>query len=221
MNSTESWVWCRKCQRCTRWHDNPQPPRNSRCKGGTCKAPPGTLIRWEHVRRFHPELPVVPIEHKLYRLALWLWCPSCKHVFDAARYGKRCPVPVCRAGPDTRFIIWRAVRADHPLYPERPEPDQVYWFNTHPNDPTPAIRRYRTSESTFLARRDSPRAFEVVCARCETINNQTQRSARCFYCEELLPVPKKPGRDLPRDLRSSHWSNYPFIIGPSDDLDGG
>ncbi|MBW3624505.1 MAG: hypothetical protein KY468_13955 [Armatimonadetes bacterium] len=58
------------------------------------------------------------------------WCAMCERTFSEAEWKRgagRCPGEGCKA-PHSLRVSWKAVRKEHPEYPDHPESNAVYPF---------------------------------------------------------------------------------------------
>jgi hypothetical protein len=62
----------------------------------------------------------------------WVWCLHCEKVYQVGEFRlekddlQMCPYPGCDGDTVTDSWPWKAIRENHPEYPEIPERDKKY-----------------------------------------------------------------------------------------------
>ena len=146
----------------------------------------------------------------VYPVNGWLWCSTCNLCFRFDLEGERCPSGTCKKLRVNGIYPWWRVRAWNPGFPEVPIEGRPYIDRSGRKPAIQGWRRTKEGENRYRKEKDSLRKNEVLCSACETINPKYRN--RCHYCQVVLPHQKGWGKDLRRDLHSSHWSNYPMVI---------
>ncbi len=207
------WVWCRRCEQCYHadWEDERRGLSDGiGCPYWECNNDAGDVLDWKRIRRLHPEFPLIPVLAVRYHVDGWLWCEGCEQCFRFDMDGEQCPYENCSPTEPRNVWPWWRIRVQHDNYPDLPERGHRYpreqQLLVHPSP----LRRERVSENVYNVKKGQPAANETVCILCLTINRKSRN--RCFYCAELLPGPKRTGKDLRLGLRWNHPSGAPVVF---------
>jgi hypothetical protein len=124
----------------------------------------------------------------------WVWCQLCRRCYreewDTGRWGvgESWGRPYFDCDNDAGYVVdWGRLREVHTEWPAVPMVGEVYELAL-------AWRREKDGERRWTRQRGWSRDWEAMCPECLTINEV--RRARCKYCDDVLPGPKLPGKDL-------------------------